>query len=109
MAPEPISAPTLSAPRPIAPRLGGRVANRYRHLFDDQSSWWCLGAGLRGFTKGAQAGGRLVLRRALPENDAASAHQALLGSSVAKVYAARAEELDRAVAGRDMRHRPLGP
>lgn len=73
MAPEPISAPALSAPRPIAPRLDGRAANRYRHPFDDQSSRWCLGAGLRGFTKGAQAGGRLVLRRALPENDAATA------------------------------------
>ena len=59
--------------------------------------------------KGAQAGGRLVLRRALPENDAAAAHQALLGSSVAKVRAARAEELDLAVAGRNMSHRPLGP
>lgn len=73
MAPEPISAPALSAPRPIAPRLDGRAADRYRHPFDDQSSWWCLGAGLRGFTKGAQAGGRLVVRRALPENDAATA------------------------------------
>ena len=44
----------------MAPRRSGRVANRYRHLLNDQSSWWCLGAGRRGFTKGAHAGGRLV-------------------------------------------------
>jgi len=81
MAPEPISAPTLSAPRPIAPRHDGRAAARYRHSLDDQSSVWCLEAGLRGFTQGAQAGGRLVLRRALPENDAAAKHQALLKGS----------------------------
>lgn len=84
MAPQPISAPTLSAPRPIAPRHDGRAAARYRHSFDDQSSVWCLEAGLRGFTQGAQAGGRLVLRRALPENDAAATHQAFARRFIAK-------------------------
>lgn len=109
MAPEPISAPTLSAPRPIAPRHDGRAAARYRHSFDDQSSVWCLEAGLRGFTQGAQAGGRLVLRRALPENDAAATHHAFARRFIAKACSSAAEGFDRAIANRSVRHRPFGP
>lgn len=108
MAPEPISAPTLSAPRPIAPRRNGRAAARYRHSFDDQSSVWCLEAGLGGFTQGAQAGGRLVFRRALPENDAAQTPEARPQNHHCGLKSA-SRRFDRSGADRSMRHRPFAP